>query len=33
MLNKMKNYFKNNMETISFGLAYLNGNDNLPFID
>lgn len=33
MLNKMKNYLKNNMESVAFALAYVNGSSNLPYID
>ena len=33
MLNKMKNFFANNLEAIASGLAYVYGSDNRTFID
>lgn len=33
MFNKVKNYFKDNMESIAMGLAYVSGNGNVPHID
>lgn len=30
MFKKIKNYFKNNMESIALSLAAINGNDSFP---
>lgn len=32
MLNRVKNYFKNNIESIAMGLAVLSGSDIYPYI-
>ena len=32
MLNKVKKYFENNMESIAMCLAMISGNDFYPFI-
>lgn len=32
MLNKLKNYFKENMESIAMCMATINGEDYYPFL-